>query len=458
MDSGFASRRQFTAEEVERIAEKAAILGIQMRTSPLQFSHMPFSLVPSPVPREEFLRAMRAMPLFNRLIEAIARNPEWLHEHLEGLDEFTSQLLAVSKRCQPPSQQLYLGIHRSDYMLGGDDRLQQVEINTISSAFGTLAPRTRMLHSWVLGCYGDADMDDRNLPENGTLEGIVEAFYQAWTLQGGRGVLLMVVNEKERNVFDQGFIEVSLWEKHRIRTIRASFADISLNFKLEPGTNIGNYLDLPVSVIYFRAGYAPNDYQTAHDWETRELLERSTAVKCPCIDYHLAGVKKVQQLLCSPEHLSRFLPDPAEQRELQAFFTTIMGLDQPLPEHILSEVRETPQNWVLKPMREGGGNNLYDDEVAAAFRDYSAHSDQLKGYILMKKIMPKPIPVLLVREGKAVLLPGQWELGIYGTYLSTNEQIYLNTAPGYLLRTKSASSNEGGVAAGYAVLDTPYLV
>ena len=33
-----------------------------------------------------------------------------------------------------------------------------------------------------------------------------------------------------------------------------------------------------------------------------------------------------------------------------------------------------------------------------------------------------------------------------------------NVACGHLLRTKIASSNGGGVAAGYAVLDSPYLM
>lgn len=459
MDRGsLASRREFTAEEVERVAEQAAVLGIQMRTSPLQFAHMPFSLVPSPVPREEFERAVDAMPLFNRLIDAIARSPDWLYEHLEGLDEFTSQLLTVSRRCQPPSQPLYLGIHRSDYMLGAENRLQQVEINTISSAFGALAPRLRELHSWVLGCYGDSEENSGNLPENGALEGIVEAFAQVWRLQGAAGVLLMVVNDQERNRFDQGLIEALLWQKHQISTIRASFAAISLHFTLEPDTNIGRFRGSPVSIIYYRAGYAPNDYTTARDWEVRELLERSTAVKCPCIDYHLAGVKKVQQLLCSPQHLARFLPDSAEQLKLQSFFTSIFGLEQPLPASTLAEVRNQPENWVLKPMREGGGNNLYDKEVKAAFSDYSPDSASLKGYILMRKILPKPFPVLLVRNGQGFLTEGLWELGIFGTFVSSKDRIYLNSAPGYLLRTKSASSNEGGVAAGYAVLDTPYLV
>jgi glutathione synthase len=37
-------------------------------------------------------------------------------------------------------------------------------------------------------------------------------------------------------------------------------------------------------------------------------------------------------------------------------------------------------------------------------------------------------------------------------------QAVRNEAVGHLLRTKTADSNEGGVAAGFAVLDSPMLV
>jgi hypothetical protein len=37
------------------------------------------------------------------------------------------------------------------------------------------------------------------------------------------------------------------------------------------------------------------------------------------------------------------------------------------------------------------------------------------------------------------------------------DEVVLNTQGGHLLRTKAADSDEGGVAAGYAVLDSPYL-
>jgi glutathione synthase len=51
------------------------------------------------------------------------------------------------------------------------------------------------------------------------------------------------------------------------------------------------------------------------------------------------------------------------------------------------------------------------------------------------------------------------ELGIYGTYLSagSKDKMFQNTVAGYLLRTKPMDSDEGGVAAGYSVLNSIIL-
>jgi hypothetical protein len=58
--------------------------------------------------------------------------------------------------------------------------------------------------------------------------------------------------------------------------------------------------DHEIALIYYRAGYAPDDYPSEIEWHTRYILEASMAVKCPSIAYQLAGCKKIQQLLCCP--------------------------------------------------------------------------------------------------------------------------------------------------------------
>jgi hypothetical protein len=51
--------------------------------------------------------------------------------------------------------------------------------------------------------------------------------------------------------------------------------------------------DKRVSVVYFRAGYTPDDHPSEREWDARLMMERSFAIKCPNIACHLAGCKKV---------------------------------------------------------------------------------------------------------------------------------------------------------------------
>uniref|UniRef100_A0A915E5F4 Glutathione synthetase n=1 Tax=Ditylenchus dipsaci TaxID=166011 RepID=A0A915E5F4_9BILA len=47
--------------------------------------------------------------------------------------------------------------------------------------------------------------------------------------------------------------------------------------------------------------------QTEKEWETRLLIERSTAIKCPSIGLQLANTKKIQQVLSEPGIVEKFL-------------------------------------------------------------------------------------------------------------------------------------------------------
>ena len=52
-----------------------------------------------------------------------------------------------------------------------------------------------------------------------------------------------------------------------------------------------------IAVTYFRAGYSPNDYKSEKEWDARLKIERSLTIKAPNIAYHIAGSKKIQQVL-----------------------------------------------------------------------------------------------------------------------------------------------------------------
>ena len=52
---------------------------------------------------------------------------------------------------------------------------------------------------------------------------------------------------------------------------------------------------------------------------------------------------------------------------------------------------DCPQGWVLKPSREGGGNNFFDDDMLEKLRELKG-SDKREAYVLMEKLRPPHVP------------------------------------------------------------------
>jgi glutathione synthase len=220
------------------------------------------------------------------------------------------------------------------------------------------------------------------------------------------------------------------------------------------GLHVG---DDHVSVVYFRSGYTPDDYPGEAEWVGRSLMECSTAVKCPSIRWHLAGAKKVQQELARPGVLERFV-DAGSAALLRGCFAGLWALDGPDADEVVSMALAEPEGYVLKPQREGGGNNYYGAELSAFLRDNHG-SPVLSSYVLMQRIFPKARPSVLVRTGEVKVADCISELGVYGTFLGDgSSQPRLNHCAGYLLRTKPAGVDEGGVATGYSVLSSVVLL
>jgi hypothetical protein len=134
--------------------------------------------------------------------------------------------------------------------------------------------------------------------------------------------------------------------------------------------------------------YTPVDYPSPLEWDGRVLIERSMAIKCPCISYHLAGTKKVQEALSRPGELEKFMPDPVESALLRTCFAGLYGLEEGNVEGALASklAMTRPQDFVLKPQREGGGNNLYGEEMVTALRTMGP--EERSAYILMDRIRP----------------------------------------------------------------------
>lgn len=263
--------------------------------------------------------------------------------------------------------------------------------------------------------------------------------------------------------------------RHSIRVVRQTLEQLAVSAQVVPTSRILR-LKLPgqlhsgaesveISTVYFRAGYTPNDYPTPAHYETRYLLESTVATKCPSIQLQLAGGKKVQQVLTQANHFSRFVCDQAGSStnlddQVHASWMGMWGLDENGDQGV-QKARQQAQNLVLKPQREGGGNNVYKGDIPA-FLD-TLPREEREAWIAMELIRtPEGLGNYLVRAGGgtagAVKTEVISELGIFGWALfGGTESTIQEKEVGWLLRTKGKDSNEGGIAAGFSVLDSVVL-
>ena len=418
-------------------------------------------------------------------MDKIARRPEWLATTLACTvksDAFTCRLLDMSAAVHKEglAQQLYLGVHRSDYMMDGVSEdaaagMLQVELNTIASSFGCLGSRTSRLHRFLLartaagrefrnGATGAAGAGGE-LPANDVGSNIAGAIAKAHEAYGKKDALVVfVVQPGELNVIDQKHIEFALWEAHGLPVRRMTLAELERDTVLSGGDERRLVLrgakqpQQEIAVLYFRAGYTPDDYPTETEWAGRLKVERSRAVKCPSVAYQLVGTKKVQQVLAGPGGLDAFVPDKAQQRTLQSCFAAQHAMGPGADPAVMAEAAAHPERFVMKPQREGGGNNLYGADIPAALDAMS--DDELGAHVLMQRIVPVPAPVTFLKTGNDVVAgKGVFEMGVFSMFVGDGKgKPLVNRHGGHVLRSKMDGVDEGGVAAGFAVINSPLLV
>jgi glutathione synthase len=110
---------------------------------------------------------------------------------------------------------------------------------------------------------------------------------------------------------------------------------------------------------------------------------------------------------------------------------------------------------VLKPQREGGGHNFFDEALVARLN--ALQPEEEAAYILMERIRPARHAALLVRDGTAREVEAVSEIGRFGVVLVQDGQWLRNEDAGYLVRSKAHDTAEGGVSAGFGYLDSLLL-
>nr|CAB3466053.1 unnamed protein product [Digitaria exilis] len=369
--------------------------------------HAPFSLLPARLPEHFWRQACELAPIFNELVDRVSLDGDFLQDSLS---------------------------------------------KTLINHYGHFL-----------------SLEPKRVPGNAASSKFAEALAKAWAeFNVDSAVVMMIIQPEERNMYDQYWLTKHLKESYPFMFcfyfLRSHMASQQLGKHCHRWRPKGRFYQMEpfwctdnkqVAVVYYRAGYTPNDYPSEAEWSARLLIEQSSAVKCPSISYHLVGTKKIQQELAKPNVLERFLENKEDIAKLRKCFAGLWSLDD---EEIIKTAIEKPELFVLKPQREGGGNNIYGLDLRETLTILQKEGgDARAAYILMQRIFPEASLAYLVRDGishEGLVIS---ELGIYGAYLRNKDKVVINDQCGYLMRTKVSSSDEGGVAAGFAVLDSLYL-
>lgn len=478
------------AEAVTYAASHGIVVSSKSAVRPgAVLSHAPMTALPSPVDTSCFEYARRLAVPLNSMIYAIASDREYLRATLAETAaadaDFTGRLMQLLDVAPPPKTGVEMGIYRFDYFLHTDAEdaakpgarvsLRMVEMNCIAASFACLGTLTSQMHRYLAGHPVTSGMkvDKSSLPENDAMSGLAYGLASAHATflrrfgpsaaTAGNTRAIMVVQPGEHNVFDQELLRSTLWEKHGVDMVRMSLAEIHSCATVEQDGEhaklIVRRLDRPVftaSVVYYRAGYGPGDYPSEDEWAARTTVERSVAVKCPSAAVQLVGTKKIQQVLDNPGEVERFVKDANDANLIRACFAKQYTLSPGAEGDKAAQLGlDRPEDFVLKPQREGGGNNLYSDDLKSALQSMSVQ--ERSAFVLMERLRPVKVQNTLVRDGAWQEAEIVSEFGVYGVHVTCDGGHVENDMGGTLLRSKLATQDDGGVAAGVAVLDSPSL-
>jgi len=478
-----------TSEEAVDYANAHGIVIRNRDNNKLQ-NHAPFTLFPSPYPSYLYDEAWQVQKDYQTLVYRASRDSSFIFECLENVcehDDFTKRQMDIYKTliAEGSQEKFHFNITRSDYMVescepeersnghadGSGQRTyenRQIEINMMCASFAGLDTKVTSMHKYMADAMGElCPYVKEKIPANDAVTGIGEGIANAWTAYGkDSAVVIFVVLDVENNRYDQRCLEYAFHQatrsfgvKHHVPVLFRSLDFIHQRGQLDAHKNLV-VEGKEVAVCYFRAGYTPTCYSTEDAWSARLMMERSNAIKCPNIAGQLIGTKKVQQVFAKPGMVERFMEDPEAVKRIRNTFAGLYSLDPGSEgDEAVAEALKHPSKYVLKPQREGGGNNMYDDEMVDKLKTMTDPLERSQ-YILMERVQAPIIKNYIVHidfpapQRSDVVT----ELGIYGYFLSDGREELENRAVGYLVRSKSIEHSDGGVCSGRAVLDSAYLI
>lgn len=119
-----------------------------------------------------------------------------------------------------------------------------------------------------------------------------------------------------------------------------------------------------------------------------------------------------------------------------------------------------PDNFVLKPAKEGGGNNVFGSKIVSALEKLEENKER-PAWILMEKIFSPAETNYFIRpksEFDYDAIKSVYELGIFSVVIGDSEKIlYSKEVSNGLLRAKESHVDEAGIMSGAGVLSSIYF-
>ncbi|WP_220763133.1 MULTISPECIES: glutathione synthase [unclassified Shewanella] len=481
--------------------EWALTHGMALKTTPYSAVHTAFSLTPTPISAARYKKLTASVGLLGKLVHFASEDTEFLSEAIEPItkgEPFFNALLEMHRAIHQPDQQLTqqaaqsakrlpLLIMRSDFMDDANLGPKLIEFNGIAAGMGPFGQRVHELHKF-LQLQAPEAFSEWSTPTTGKLvanhaienlaQGIANATHRinaefvaieqsSINNTMNAPTFLMVVQAGEDNVYDQHLLEHALQSKG-IRTIRRTFRE--LHGKLKTGDNHRLLLDGvgAIDTVYLRAGYQYCDYH-ANDiisrvccdalMQTRIFIEQHRVAVNATVSQQLATSKRVQMLLSSmePAALTRFGLNIDEAIAVKELLGEMIAITE---DSAAIVANSSNNDWVLKNQGEGGGHCIFGDDILPKIAALEPHEYQ--AWSLMRRLHPtaRATTALTVRKGELQKVDdlisenGMFTVHINGeaaiTDLNGEQQAYA----GYLIRSKSARTTEGGVHSGMGVLDS----
>jgi len=171
---------------------------------------------------------------------------------------------------------------------------------------------------------------------------------------------------------------------------------------------------------------------------TRAKIECSSAVSLPSAELQIIGNKTFQIKYKDKDYLRKFLSEE-DINKIYEHFGEFKKIE---------DFKDNDENkFVLKSLNEGGGNNLYKEDI----KKYLSEVQKENNYFMMKLIEGKKHQNCLLDGKERSIIP---EIGIFGFLFSKDGKVIYNESGGYICRSKDSLANECGVSCGFGFLDS----